>query len=140
MLKTVESFETEMKNVGLKYRQPVEGNNGDCVVNCGIKGKYTAYETVFIFSPDEHTISIQAINLLSIPIDRRFEILELINTLTGEYRWIKFCIDQENFLRIQLDAVVNPETCGKIAVELLLRTMKIIDDVYPKFMKAVWAD
>ena len=36
------------------------------------------------------------------------------------------------------DAIISEETSGRICVELLLRTMRIIDDVYPRFMHVLW--
>lgn len=137
---TLDSFIEEMQKAGLKYGEPRDLPGGDVAVSCGIKGKYGAYEFVFVFYADEHSFSGHVPNLLSIPIDKRIQLVDLMNSLNATYRWVKFYDDGESYLRVQVDAIVNPETCGKIAVELLLRTMKIIDEVYPKFMKTVWGD
>ena len=112
MLEIAERFTAEMTRVGLKYREPRDLPNGGTAIACGINGRCNVYDVVFFFDADGHS----------------------------EYRWVKFYINAEYDVNVQLDAIVNSETSGPVAVELLLRTMKIIDEVYPRIMKAVWSD
>ena len=140
MIGTVIGFEEEMKRVGFRYRQPEELSDGKVVVTCGIEGVCARYDVYFFFDPDEHAVSIRIFNLLKAPIDRMPQVMDLINTLNGEYRWIKFFKDADCKVNVQADAIISPETSGKIAFEILARSMKIIDEIYPRFMKAIWAD
>ena len=39
----------------------------------------------------------------------------------------------------QADAIISESTADRICVELLLRTMKIVDEIYPKYMHALWS-
>ena len=41
---------------------------------------------------------------------------------------------------MQTDAVISSENSGKITVELMARTFRIIDEIYPRFMKVIWSD
>ena len=140
MMNSVVQFEEEMKRVGFKYRQPEELSDGKVVISCGIEGVCARYDVFFFFDPDEHSVSIRIFNLLKVPIDKMSQIMEMNNSLNGHYRWIKFFTDDDSKVNVQADAIISPETSGKIAVEIMARAMKIIDEIYPRFMKAIWAE
>ena len=140
MLEIAERFTAEMTRVGLKYREPRDLPNGGTAIACGINGRCNVYDVVFFFDADGHSMSVRVFNLVKVPVDKQLPVIEVLNSLNTEYRWVKFYINAEYDVNVQLDAIVNSETSGPVAVELLLRTMKIIDEVYPRIMKAVWSD
>ena len=51
----------------------------------------------------------------------------------------KFFIDGESWMNIQIDAIINAETAGPVCMELMVRTSRIIDATYSKFMHEIWA-
>ena len=140
MLENAERFVTEMTKVGLKYREPQDLPNGSTAIACGINGRCNVYEVVFFFDADGHSMSVRVFNLVKVPVDRQLPVIELLNSLNAQYRWIKFYVNPQNDVNIQADAIISSETSGPIAVELLFRIIKIIDDTYPRIMKAVWSD
>ena len=48
-------------------------------------------------------------------------------------------MDKDNDLVFHDDAILSPENAAEEAFELLIRTLKITDDVKPTFMRAIYA-
>ena len=61
------------------------------------------------------------------------------NAMNAKFRWVKFYLDSDNDVRVEADAIVDMDTVGEECHELLLRTVSIVDDAYPEFMKALWS-
>lgn len=140
MLDTAKTFIQELERINWKYRPPQELENGKVAVSCGINGKSSHYDMHFFFDEDNHSVCIRVFELTRVPVDKKFQVMELINQLNAGYRWVKFFTNNEDNVNVQVDAVVNAENSGKITVELMARTFKIIDEIYPRFMKAIWSD
>ncbi len=138
MLKTVESFEQQMQKAGLKYYDLRELDEGKMACKCGVSGLNTRYDVTYVFDADEKHIGVRVFQLLKVPIDRQSQVLDLMNTLNSQFRWVKFAMDKESDVSIQADAIVNENTGGAISVELLIRIMKIVDEAYPQFMRIIW--
>lgn len=139
MLKTAESFIGELNRLQMKYKESHELGDGKYHIACGVTGKTTQMDFHFIFDQDGHSVTMRVFKLFVAPVDRQLPILELMNRFNREYRWVKFAMDQENWVNLQDDAIVNETTSGPICMELMLRAVKIIDDTYPTFMHEVWA-
>lgn len=58
--------------------------------------------------------------------------------MNAGYRWVKFFINKEENVNVQTDAVISSENSGKITVELMTRSFRIIDESYPRFMHVIW--
>ena len=71
--------------------------------------------------------------------DTRAKALEACNAMNSKFRWVKFYAGKDMEITVQLDAILNEETCGKEVMELVLRMVGIVDKAYPEFMKARWA-
>ena len=39
----------------------------------------------------------------------------------------------------EADAVITQETVGPVCIEVMLRLVNILNDVYPDIMRAMWA-
>ena len=138
MLNTALRFMSECDQVGLKYRDSRDLENGQSVVICGVSGKNNArYEILFFFDGDERTVSLRIFALVNFPEEKTEAVMDIANDLNAHYRWLKFYID-ESKVNAQCDAIINDENSGRICVELMLRTMRIIDEIYPRFMHALW--
>ena len=139
MLNTALRFMSECDRAGLKYRESRDMDDGNSVVVCAVNGKNNArYDVVLIFSQDERNVSLRVFNTLNFPEEKALDIMKLCNELNGRYRWVKLFTRQDH-LELQIDAVISEETSGPVCVELLVRTMKIVDEIYPQFMKALWS-
>ena len=141
MLNTAMRFMSECDRVGLKYRDSRDLEDGSSMVVCGVSGKNNArYDVLFIFDKDQHTVSERVVGLVSFEEERDTAVRELVNELNGTYRWFKFYVKQPGRVSVQADAIISEDTADRICVELLIRTMKVIDEVYPKFMHVLWGN
>ena len=57
--------------------------------------------------------------------------------LRAAYRWY---LDDDREVTAAVDAVITADTIGAVAYELVQRGVNIIDENYPKVMKALWSD
>ena len=138
MQNTALRFMSECDRVGLKYRDSRDLDDGQSLVVCGVNGKNNArYDVVFVFGKDGRDVLMRVTGLVAFPEEKWGPMLELVNELNGSYRWLKFDVKPEQ-VDAQCDAVIDEDTSGRICVELMLRTMRIIDDAYPKFMHVLW--
>lgn len=140
MLGTAENFIEELKKINWKYREPQTLENGKVVVSCGINGKNTHYDLHFFFDENGKAACIRVFELLRVPIDKKLPVMDLINQLHAQYRWVKFFINTEEYVNLQADAIITAENSGKVCLELMAHFFKIIDESYPRFMKIIWSD
>ena len=139
MLNTALRFMSECDRVGLKYRDSRDLDDGSSLVVCGVDGKNNArYNVFFLFDKDQHAVSVRIPGLLQFEAEKEEEMRRLANEQNGTYRWLKF-YTKDGKVNVQVDAIVSEETADRICVELLLRSMKIIDEIYPKYMHALWS-
>lgn len=73
------------------------------------------------------------------PADRIPDMLITCNELNNAYRWVKFCIDDDNDIMIEDDAIVTEESVGLECLELIFRTVSIVREVKPKIMRVLYA-
>ncbi|MBR0406896.1 MAG: YbjN domain-containing protein [Clostridia bacterium] len=139
MVETAESFLEELRQKEWKYKEAHDLEDGKTHVACGVTGKTTQVDFHFFFDQDGKSVTIRIFKLFIAPIDKRLQIMELVNQSNCEYRWVKFTMDQDGWVNLQADAIINKETSGVICMELMLRFMNIIDTTYPKFMHEIWA-
>ena len=60
------------------------------------------------------------------------------NNANKQYRWVRFYMDGDNDVVAAMDAIVSSETVFDEMIELIVRMLQIIDDLYPEFMRARW--
>lgn len=65
--------------------------------------------------------------------------LIICNELNCKYRWVKFYLDSDKDVCVSLDAYVDIETVGEEVLNLIHRIVRIGDEAYPAFMKALWS-
>jgi hypothetical protein len=63
----------------------------------------------------------------------------LCNQLNKQYRWVKFFVDDDRSIVAKADAIVDFSSVGAECSEMVNRMVGIIDDVYPEFMRLMWA-
>jgi len=100
-----------------------EGRVVSVIFNISDEGKHVAFRTVFENCPPER-----------IP-----DMLVICNQLNNEYRWLKFCIDKDNDIMLEDDAIVSPESAGEECFELVVRTARIMKEIKPIIMRGLYA-
>ncbi len=138
MLNTAMRFMSECDSAGLKYRDSRDLDDGNSLVVCGVSGKNNArYDVLFIFDKDGHSVSLRVFGLVTSSEEKWAAMLDAVNSVNATYRWLKFFMKDDR-VNVQCDAIISDETSGKVCVELLVRTMRIVDEAYPSFMRVLW--
>lgn len=81
----------------------------------------------------------RVVNIDSVPDDKKGMVVEELNRANAKYKLIKFFMDAEGKVNAQYDFLLTAENIGDSAIEIVLRSTMIIDDLYPKLMKIIWA-
>ena len=74
-----------------------------------------------------------------IPEEKVPNLIFLCNQLNAEYKWITYYVDDDNDLVMHDDAIVSPETAAEECFELLIRMLKVSEDLRPRIMKEIYA-
>ncbi len=93
----------------------------------------------FFFSRDGGDVAVRIFSIARVPKNKTAAVLEVLNALMIEYRWLRFYLDSDNEVTAAIDAVITEETAAPVAGELLARGLNIVDDIYPRIMKVLWA-
>ena len=139
MLETTANFIETLKTNDWKYKDVQTLESGNDRVCCGVNCKLTTVDYHFFFDKDGKSVTMRVFRLFAVPIDKKLQIMEVMNDANRGYRWAKFFIDGESWMSIQIDAIINAETAGPVCLELMIRTSQIIDATYANFMHEIWA-
>ena len=139
MLETTANFIETLKTNDWKYKDVQTLESGNDRVCCGVNCKLTTVDYHFFFDKDGKSVTMRVFRLFAVPNDKKLQIMEVMNDANKNYRWAKFFIDNESWMSIQIDAIINSETAGAVCLELMIRTSQIIDATYSKFMHEIWA-
>ena len=138
MPEVINSLMDELDGIGWKYQPPQVYPDGNTVLRSGVNGKNAQYTITMVFDEKGHTVCLRVFDLIPTPDEKRFQLLELINTLNRDYRWARFFLSQDSRLQVQVDHLTDGDRCAQEIVELIMRLIRIIDDVYPRFMRIIW--
>lgn len=92
-----------------------------------------------LFDTDGNSVQLVTGTVVRIPKDKTAQALITCNRCNKRFRWVKFYIDDDNDLIVEADGIIDEMTVGEECIELLFRTVSILDDSYGDFMKAIWA-
>ena len=127
-------FVTFLDSKEFKYAARV-ADDGDVVIDFPYDGKVTTC----IFSGDDHEyLSIYTI-FERIPDNKRTDLILVCNDLNSQYKWVTFYVDNDNDLVLHSDARLSLRDADEEAFEILVRSLKISEDVKPVIMRAIYA-
>lgn len=112
-----------------------ELEDGDIYINFPYSGKFAK---LFFAGDDGEYMSMYFLSE-RVPAEKKNDLILLCNKLHRDYKWITFYVDEDNDLMLHLDAILCPENAAEVAFELLVRMVKIYDEVKPEIMKAIYA-
>ena len=128
---------------GMKYSPDIETlKSGKDVVTVTYTGdnKDTIRFKIFV-DPDEDNVAIRVWTIAkTLDADQAAAVTLLLNDLNNNYRWYRWYLDDDREVTAAVDAVITADTIGAIVYELVQRGVNIIDENYPKVMKALWSD
>ena len=134
MLNTCASlFVKNLEAKGLNFRSGTNSNN-DSVVEFPYEGKITR----LFFSGE--TGSYLSIYLVyeKVPENKVSDMIFTCNDLNCAYKWITFYVDKDNDVILHDDAILSADTADEEALELLVRMLKIGDEVKPQIMRTIY--
>lgn len=134
MLKCAERFVANLKEKNLNFSTG-DTERGDTVVDFPYQGKVTKC----IFSGEEGQYFSMYLVYERIPQEKVADVIFLCNELNAEYKWVTYYVDSDNDLVMHDDAIVSEDSAGSECFELLVRMLKISEDIKPKIMKAIYA-
>lgn len=97
----------------------------------------------FIALDSDNDVAMRVFGLINdIPEGKRPRVMEVCNLLNHKVRYLKFELDSDGDVNVGYDfPLETDDNCvGKIARELFIRTMHILDTEYPLFMKALYSE
>jgi len=128
-----ELFAKSLKSKKLNYRSGISGDNS--VIEFPYDGKIAR----LFFCGDKGTYLSVYLVYESVPKEKTVDVILTCNDLNAQYKWITFYVDRDNDVILHDDAILTPETACEEAFELLVRMLKISDEVKPVIMKAIYA-
>ena len=108
------------------------------ILLAGITGKHTRFDVAFVSKDNDNDVSLRVLDLVHIDSMLMTPLLHAVNKLNSKYRYAKFVVDEEEqSVSILFDFPLNAQNTGSIALELLARVSKIVDDAYPVLVQYV---
>ena len=96
----------------------------------------------FISNSEDNDVAVRVFGLLcKIPADKRTEMLEACNQLTGKIRFLKFYVDREGDINAEYDFPVrmSDDCLGECCHEMFVRIMQILDSEFHILAEALYS-
>lgn len=94
----------------------------------------------FKFDDTDTHVHLEGLDFIRVPEDKFDSMYKVLNECNDSYSHVKFVLDTENGqICARDDDVIQLDSCGAECFELMIRMVKVVEDAYPKFMKAMWA-
>lgn len=99
--------------------------------------------TRFIRRDNDNDVAARIFGLISsTPKEKRSRVMEACNILNHKIRYMKFYFDPDGDINVEYDFPVHSpnDGIGKMAFEIFVRMMQILNSEYSIFMKALYSD
>lgn len=141
--KATKLIKEEMERQGLKYSiEEFEDGSGSTLLVRFTINNGPSLRVKFISLDDKNDVAIRLFRIVENVAESKInEMLKAVNECNCEYRYLKFILDEEHDVNIEYDLALRAEdtSIGTEACEILVRIVRIVDEVYPKFMKIIWS-
>ena len=135
MLNTcAELLVNNLKEKNLNFQSGTD-KDGDSVVEFPYQGKVTK----MFFSGDDGKYLSMYMVYEHVPEDKLADVIFACNELNCQYKWVTFYVDKDNDVVLHDDALLSVDSASEEAFELLVRLVKIGEDIKPVIMKAIYA-
>ncbi len=94
----------------------------------------------FVSRDNDNDVAIRVWDVISnISKSKELEVLKLVNECNNEYRFLKFVLRNDRLdIEYDVSADISDENLGNECVKIFLLLMKVLDAIYPRFMKVIW--
>ena len=119
----------------------IREKGGMSLVEVAFRGRnFASVSLYFLSNAEGNDVAVRAANLVKFPPDRLDKLYAACNDINRRYRFAKFVVDPEkDVVNMELDIPSRCENVGAVAEEMLIRAVRILDEVYPRLMQATWA-
>ena len=91
-----------------------------------------------LFDPDgEHIVLEDCCDVVKVSENKVEKAYALCNELNEKFRWVKFYVDSDRDIRVQLDAIMSEDNAGEVCREIVYRMVNIIDGAYIEIVRAL---
>lgn len=91
-----------------------------------------------LFDPDgEHIVMADCWDVVKVAENKVEKAYALCNELNEKFRWVKFYVDSDRDIRVQLDAIMSEDNAGDVCREIVYRMVNIIDGAYIEIVRAL---
>ena len=119
----------------------IREKGGMSLVEVAFRGRnFASVSLYFLSNAEGNDVAVRAANLVKFPPERLDKLYAACNDINRRYRFAKFVVDPEkDVVNMELDIPSRCENVGAVAEEMLIRAVRILDEVYPRLMRATWA-
>ena len=135
---TARIYEALKKEENLKVFTEENEKSSEVWLQFGIKNG-GSYRIRFISTDDDNDVTVRVFGLVRVEQEKRAALLSVINEINRKYRYFKFYMDDDGDINLQYDFMINCPDPAASAEETVIRIYKMVDDVYPQLMRAMWA-
>lgn len=122
----------------IRYSIEEYGENS-CVKARWSGDKIPSQEIYFISDDDRNDVKVRVFAICSVPENKIAAMLRTINEIHTEYRFMKLTLDNDGDVNAEYDFPMYNTAVGESAAEIFVRFVDILDEVYPKLMKTLYA-
>ena len=138
MFRATRDIKRKFDSKEIKYR--VVDKSDVSYIEAGIRGdNYSSMDVLYISRDDDNDVSVRVMQICKVPDNKLAPMILAVNECNNKFRYVKFVMDKDRDINLEYDMPLKNNDVGEIAVELLIRIMKIMDEAYPIFMKAMYA-
>lgn len=95
---------------------------------------------LLVVDEDEKSFNMKGYDFIKVPADKIDRMYKAVNELNTKLRWIKFYVDEKDLeITAECDAVIDLDTCGAEAWELICRMVGIVDRSIETLQRGLWA-
>lgn len=137
MIKTVVAAVAYMENKGWHCKL---SDDNERIVRLSFKAdNKESIDVLLAFDENERSVTLKCYNICKFAEEKKAAMYKLCSEVNADFRWLKFYVDEsDNTITGQVDAVIQVESCGDECYELVCRSVSIVDEAYPQFMKTIW--
>ncbi|MFR6641905.1 MAG: YbjN domain-containing protein [Christensenellales bacterium] len=88
-------------------------------------------------SDGEHIVMADCWDVVKVAENKVEKAYALCNELNEKFRWVKFYVDSDRDIRVQLDAIMSEDNAGEVCREIVYRMVNIIDGAYIEIVRAL---
>ena len=113
---------------------------GDDLLRIGFNFEGGTIEIFFQFDETDTHVHLRGMNFIKVPTNKYDVMYKILNECNAKYNYVKFVLNiKDGQINVRDDDVIQLDSCGLECFELMLRMVTIVEEVYPEFMKVMWA-